>query len=331
MKRTFEWVKMERIFLTWSPFASRSDLLAGSFNAKSYRISYLSKKTLLHTVLRYCAASFHTLYILLSEKPKIVFLINQPVFLPIVVCIYCRIRRSHYILDSHSGLLNKRVWRTFVPLMKIIYRGCSLNIAHNEHDAQIYRSWGAKTAILGTEYYSHSDFKKLKLNTERNVVVIAVFGADEPIQEVLAAAAELSDVSFYITGPIQNARKLGITNHPPNVTLTGFLPRDEFVGLIMAADAAMVLVTTDNTMQMGAWEALSCQTPLIISNWPILRNTFPKGAIFVDNSKSGITNGVRAFFRNKDQLKREIVQLREEKLSVWKGEVDRVRNFIDCL
>jgi hypothetical protein len=110
-------------------------------------------------------------------------------------------------------------------------------------------------------------------------------------------------------------------NLPRNVTLTGFLPREQFIGLVKAADAALALVTTDNTMQMAAWEATSCDTPLILSDWALLRSTFPKGAVFVRNQRESIEEGIRRFFRNREELQADIRQLKIEKRRLWDGEV----------
>jgi hypothetical protein len=76
---------------------------------------------------------------------------------------------------------------------------------------------------------------------------------------------------------------------------------------------------------------MACGTPLIISGWEILRDTFPRGAIYVDNSKASIIDGVKAFFDNKEQLKMAIINLRDEKGSLWNSEVDNIRYFIDSL
>jgi glycosyltransferase involved in cell wall biosynthesis len=213
--------------------------------------------------------------------------------------------------------------------MKQIYRKCSLNIAHNAHDAATYRSWGAATAILGTEIYPYEPYERGNLETRRNVVVIGKFAFDEPTAEVVAAAADLEDVHFYFTGPIERARqRLSTASLPKNITLTGFLPRDEFIGLVKAADVALVLVTTENTMQMGAWEAMSCGTPVILSDWELLRSTFPKGAVFVKNTGPSICNGIENFFKNRVTLKNEIVELKIEKKALWDQEVGTIEDLL---
>jgi hypothetical protein len=78
-------------------------------------------------------------------------------------------------------------------------------------------------------------------------------------------------------------------------------------------------------MQMGAWEAMSCDTPLILSKSRLLRTTFPKGAVFVSNTPEGIANGIIEFFANKDRLTKDISSLKQEKRRIWNSEIDKVK------
>jgi glycosyltransferase involved in cell wall biosynthesis len=320
---------MDRVFLTWVPFSSRSHLLSHAFGAEPFYVRYLAKKTLPRTLARYAVAAFHTMFVLCRRRPAVIFAMNQPVFLPMIVCGYATLARAQYVLDSHSGLLNKRVWRFFIPIMKHVYRRCLLNIAHNEHDAGRYRAWGARSAVLATELYAYDAYEPRPLATARNVVVIGKFAADEPFEEVLAAATRLDDVHFYFTGPRERAeRRLERSSLPRNATLTGYLPREEFIGLVKAADVALALVTTENTMQMGAWEAMSCGVPVILSDWELLRATFPKGALFVRNHRESIEAGIRSFFENRERLRAEIVQLKDEKTALWNREVRAIEAIL---
>ena len=309
--------------------ASRSDLLAQAVKARSYTLCYFQGKSVLRTIGTYFIAAFHTLYILFTSQPRLVLTINQPVFLPMIISLYSRICRCSYVIDSHSGLFNKGVWRCFIPIMKPVYRSCLVNVAHNKHDARIYESWGVKTIVMGTEYYQTETQKPAVLRTERNIVVIGTFAIDEPTAEVVAAAERLPDVSFYITGPREKSKRLNIAYWPQNVVLTGFLAREEFLGLVKACDGAMVLVKTDNTMQNAAWEALSCGTPLIISNWPVLREAFPRGAVYVDNSTESIAEGVFRLLKNKQHLKIEILELSVQKKITWEKEIVTLKSWIN--
>jgi glycosyltransferase involved in cell wall biosynthesis len=169
----------------------------------------------------------------------------------------------------------------------------------------------------------------MPLQTVNNVVVIGKFAADEPTEEIVAAAVGLDKVHFYFTGPMERARKrIDTRKLPGNITLTGFLPREEFIGLVKAADVALVLVTTENTMQMGAWEAMSCDTPIILSDWQLLRAAFPKGAVFVKNSKESIQDGIVRFFENREALKNDIIRLKVEKRAMWDEEINNIEGIL---
>jgi glycosyltransferase involved in cell wall biosynthesis len=76
------------------------------------------------------------------------------------------------------------------------------------------------------------------------------------------------------------------------VKFTGFLPDEEYLGLLRGVQAIMVLTTNNHTMQRGACEAVSLGKPIITSDWPVLRSYFNKGTIHVDNSYHGIKEGI---------------------------------------
>jgi glycosyltransferase involved in cell wall biosynthesis len=209
--------------------------------------------------------------------------------------------------------------------MKVIYKNCLINIAHNEKDAKIYQSWGVKSAILSTEVYPYDTYERVLLKTKNNVVVIGKFSDDEPYDQIILAAKNMDHVQFYFTGPIEKAkRKMDVNNLPKNVVLTGFLPQEEFIRLVKSVDVALALVTTAETMQMAAWEAMSCEVPIILSDWQLLRRTFPKGAIFVKNTQQSIVEGIQKFFANQELFQREISQLKAEKKILWDREVQKI-------
>ena len=61
---------------------------------------------------------------------------------------------------------------------------------------------------------------------------------------------------------------------PANVSFTGFISYAEYLGLLQDSTGVMVLTTRDNTMQRGAYEALSLAVPIITSDFKVLRDCF---------------------------------------------------------
>lgn len=72
-----------------------------------------------------------------------------------------------------------------------------------------------------------------------------------------------------------------------NCRLTGYLPYDRYVGLLRGVDVILDLTSQDHTLLMGAFEAVSLGTPLIVSDWPILRDYFSLGTVHVPNTVEG--------------------------------------------
>jgi glycosyltransferase involved in cell wall biosynthesis len=187
----------------------------------------------------------------------------------------------------------------------------------NEHLEGIVRAWGAQTFIIADIPGKFPKGKPFPLNGHFSVAVINTFAPDEPIGEVLKAAATLPDVQFYITGDPIRAKKTFLEDHPSNVKFTGFLPDEEYIGLLRVAQAIMVLTTRDHTMQRGACEAVSLGKPIITSNWPLLQRYFSKGTVYVDNSCKGIREGVLRMQHEQEKLEKDILLLQQERHVEW--------------
>jgi len=318
-----------RIFLNWVSHCSRSDTLAAAFDADPFFVPYLQRKEILFVLLRYLCASFHTTALLLLKRPRIVFVVNQPVFLPILVYLLSFVLRFQYVVDSHSGLFNKKKWIWAQPLMKCVCKGSLFTMVTNQTHKEIVGRWGADVEIVGFVIVSDGNARRKNILSSQSVVVIGTFAEDEPILEILQAASSCPRVLFYVTGDYSKATEEVKELRPQNVRFTGFLEREEYISLVKSVDGAMILVTNDNTMQRGAYEAMSWGIPIITSGWPILRNTFPKGALFVSNDAAGIAIGVGEFFRKKEHLKLEIQDLRKEREQEWKVRIREIKQRVD--
>ena len=99
--------------------------------------------------------------------------------------------------------------------------------------------------------------------------------------------------------------------------LTGFLSNGAYASLISQADAVMTLTTRDHTMLRGAWEAVYQGTPVIISNWGVLREAFDAGAIHVDNTPEDIVRAVERLRRDYGQFRQGAQALRLRKEQRW--------------
>ena len=306
----------EMLFVAWFAYSRRSQLIADKFQMTLHLVHSLKRRRFL-VPLRYVLQAVRTFLILAREKPRLVFVQNPPIFAAIVAYIYARLWKAQYIIDSHTGALLDPWWKWSLPVHAFLSRRAITTIVTNAHLKALVDSWGARSFIIADIPTTFPQGKPFPLNGKFNIAVINTFSPDEPLEQVLEVAATLPEVQFYVTGNLKWAKKSLFENQPANVTFTGFLPDEEYFGLLRAVQAVMVLTTDDHTMQRGACEAVSLGKPIITSNWPILRGYFDKGTIHVDNSAHSIEAAVARMQRERAKLEREIAVLQEQRWQEW--------------
>jgi glycosyltransferase involved in cell wall biosynthesis len=269
-----------------------------------------------------------TFKVLIKYKPSIIFVSVPPIFAALVVYAYNLIYKAEFIIDSHTGALDG-MWKNFIFLHKFLSKRALTTIVTNEHLAEIFTGWDTNTLVLGDIVMSFPKITKINLSKKFNLVNINTFSSDEPLEKILEAASKLPQVEFYITGNLMHDYQ-GLHKKYPhkNVTFTDFLPDYEYLQLVKSADAAMIFTKMNYTMQRGAYEAMSLGTPIIISNWPILRETFYKGAIYVENEEESIRKGILAMVKNKRTLDDKILELKKERIKIFNAKIDSLRTLI---
>jgi glycosyltransferase involved in cell wall biosynthesis len=317
----------DRLFVAWHPHSRRGQLFADAFDMPLYKIHAIGRRWI-HAPFKYPIQAWRTWQLLNRKCPRMVFVQNPPIFAAVVVYLYCRRHRARFIIDSHTGALLLSLWRWSLPLHGFLSRQAVTTIVTNEHLRRMVEGWGAHATIVAdipTEFPAGNPFP---LDGRFTVVVINTFSPDEPVGEVLDAAAALPDVGFYVTGDPVRARRAWLEHAPSNVHFTGFLLDPDYFGLLRAAQAVLVLTTDNHTMQRGACEALSLGKPIITSNWPLLREYFNKGTIYVDNTSRGIQVAVRQMQAQQGKLAQEILDLRQERSHEWEAKREEIITLI---
>jgi len=306
------------LFLAWSPpsHTRRSVLMACKLGIPLRRIHILRMRPYL-APLRYAGQAVLTLLTLFRERPAVVFVQNPPIFGPLFVWIYCALTGATFIIDSHTCALQDRVWQWSWPLHGFLSRRALTTIVTNEHLRQMVASWGARSQIITDIPSVFPPGRPCPLAYSFNVAVVSSFAPDEPLDEIIQVARSLPDVGFYVTGDPARSRTRLPGDLPPNLHLTGFLPDDEYYGLMRSVQTVMTLTTQDHTMQRGACEAIWLNQPIITSDWPLLRQAFHKGTIHVDNTVEGIRAGVLQMRLMRQQLADEVLLLQKERRQQW--------------
>ncbi len=314
--------KVNTIFISWAPYCSRSDAIAKEFNGKSYMVYYGFLGSNYFTIgLKYFLQMIKTFFILLKEKPDVIFCMNPPIFTCIPVWLYCKIKKnSGFIIDYHTAAFVEPIFKKIFFIQKFFAKRAITNIVTNKILADIIKSWNADYTIIGDVKISFDKIKKYNNFKEGfNVTFVSRYSSTEPIDLVIEAAKKLKsdNINIYITGSLKDAPKDIIKNAPENVIFTDFLDYSEYAGLLKESDVVLCLCTLDNTMQRGAYEATILETPLVISNWNLLKETFFKGAIYVSNTIEGIVNGIKEAKEKIIILNKEIKELKQSRLLIW--------------
>ena len=284
------------LFLIWGPpsLGPRSRVFSRELGIDD--LHYVHTKTrrgLLSAPYRYSLQAVQTLRLLFQKRPQIVFVQSPPSLAVLIVYLYCMLTHSQYAIDAHSAAFLVPVWTRPRWLHRFLAQKAIVTIVTNDHFQQVIQHWGGASFVLRDIPTHFPQAPSIGLGTGFNLVVVNTFSADEPLDQVLQAAGDLEEVNFYITGNKKNAPEKILAGAPDNVHFTGFLPDENYYGLLSSADAVMCLTTRDHTMQRGACEALSLGKPIITSDWPMLRDYFRKGTVYVTNTNVGISQGVR--------------------------------------
>lgn len=305
-------------YISWAESCSRSDHTARELGGQSYMVYAPEFGSHPATILiKYAVQWIRTARILRRERPDTVFVMTPPVFAALPAFWYGWRNRKQVALDAHTAAFLIPRWRHFQWLQQALCRRALTTVVSNEHLASIVRNAGGHATLVPDVPVTFGTQDRFSRPPGFTVAVVCSFDYDEPVAEIFEAARRLPEVQFFVTG---NARKLPADiagNLPANVTLTGFLSTSQYGALLTDADAVLVLTTYDHTMLRGAYEAIYQGTPVIVSDWPILRDAFSDGAAHVENTAESIVDGVNRVATSLEAYREGAQRLRALKLERW--------------
>ncbi len=310
---------MTRItYISWAESCSRSDHTARELGGRSHMVYVARLGSRPATILlKYIAQWIQTARILRHEQPDTVFVMTPPVFAALPAFWYARKRGRRVVLDAHTGAFRNRRWRRLQWLQRALCRKAVTTLVSNDHLAAGVVAAGGHATLVPDVPIVFPDAEAFPRPSGFVVAVISSFNYDEPLTAIFEAAAKLPDVRFFVTGDPRHLPPELATRLPPNVALTGFLSTPAYGGLLVSADVILTLTTLDHTMLRGAYEAIYQGTPVIVSNWPVLRESFAEGAIHVDNTADDIARAVQVMQSDLETYRAAARRLRDRKLVAW--------------
>lgn len=241
--------------------------------------------------LRYPAQALQTWQALRRERPRLIFVQSPPTLAVLSVLAYAQRSGARYIVDAHSAAFQQWFWTRPRRLWAWTLQRAVVTLVTNAHFAAQVQQHGGQ-ALIVRDIPTHFCVGSYPVRGAFKIAVVNTFSPDEPLPEILRAAAALPDIQFYVTGKRKHAPAEVFRQTPFNVQFTDFLPDASYYGLLANADAVMCLTTRDHTMQRGACEALSLGRPIITSDWSLLRDYFSRGTVHVANTAAEIQRGV---------------------------------------
>jgi glycosyltransferase involved in cell wall biosynthesis len=282
------------VVLAWADFQPRTVALARALDGEAAFVGSRLGRGPATAPVRYLAAAARTWRLLERRRPPSVVAITPPVAAPLVAALWCAVRHRPLVLDCHTDTFHSGPWAWARPLHRWLLRRSRAGLVHTDEALDLVTSWGAPGLLLPDDVPSPADAEPRCAAPSATVLVAGSLDENEPVVDVLAAAALLPDVEVRVTGDPGRLPPALRSGAPANVVFTGYLPYRAFLGEMMAAHAVAVLSTDPHIMNRAAFEAVGLGRPLVLSDLAGLRERFGAAALFAPNRPPAIAAALRA-------------------------------------
>jgi len=267
---------------------------------------------------------------LATHAPDLVIWQVPPTIAPLVGSVVTG-PAARWGIDMHSGGVNLGRWRWLLPVLRYRARKATFTVVHNDEIVELMRPWPSPVFVIKNYVVPVHERPKRRARTAIGDIIVAASGAvDEPLDVVTAAARLLGgDFSILVTGrPETLKRRLAEEPLPPNVRLTGYLPRPVYLDLLASAAMTVCLTSRPATMQLGAWEAASLGCPVVVSDQTVLRRYFTRGARLCQNSGPALADAIASVRREYETYRTAADQAAGEMETARSVEIAALRRYL---
>lgn len=313
------------LFVAWTRTSGRGSDLADALGGEAAlihpRIPLMRGP--LSTVVRYAVSAVLTAGVLLRRGPRAVIVTNPPLLPALVVAAWARAAGRPFVLDSHPsgfGLKGKVLLARLQPVHAWLARRARAVLVTTQAFVERIEGWGGRGLVVHEPPVS---FPPRFLPDTPVVLFVGIFAADEPVDIVLAAARQLPEVTFLVTGDPSRAPSGLLADLPPNVTLTGYLRGDDYRRAVSSCSVLLTLTTEPESVMRSGYEAVYAHAPLVVTDTPVLRETFPR-AVFCANTSDAVAAAVSECLTAARDTARwdEAARLQQER---WDGQLACLR------
>jgi glycosyltransferase involved in cell wall biosynthesis len=318
-------------FIAWSPIGGRSEEIAGALGGEArcfYRRGRFGK---LSVVGRYGWSALATWRYLRARRPATVIATNPPIFPALLAYAYARLRGARLALDSHPGgfgLQGDRVSRLLQPLHSWLARRAATTLVTDDRLARRVDRWGGHADIVHEAPTGWRGRPRRALRRRPRALFVCIFQRDEPVAEVLEAARRAPELDVHVTGDVSKCPRRLREAASPNVRFTGFLSGADYELAVLDADVVLALTTEPSSVVRAGYEAVYAQRPLVVSDWPASRETFPH-ALHVENEPPAILAGLRRAIEERERLLAAAPEALALQRSRWERQLEALRTHLN--
>ena len=277
---------------------------------------------------KYATQTALTLRDLWRLRPEAVACMSPSPLTALPVWLYCRATGARFVIDAHTGAFIGPPWERFAAISRFFCGRADLTIVTNRELAgRVERAGGRALVIPDVPTEQHPPQPPTQAK-EPVAVFVSSFAQDEPIDVVIEAARRCPDVRVKVTGRPKGPGKRALERAPANIEVLGFVGRDTYLETLASADVVIALTTRDHTMQRGAYEAIYLGVPVIVSDWPLLREHFGDGGLVTANEAGALADCLRQAVEQREELTASARRLRERKLALWDDNCRRIEQVL---
>jgi glycosyltransferase involved in cell wall biosynthesis len=305
------------LVLGWVDYHTRNEGIASELGGETVYPLWGPRGSAPMAVLRYVVQGLKTAAVLIRRRPRRLIVMVPPIPALAICTLYARLTGAQILGDVHTYPLVADVWRPFLPATAWLLKRGSGAVVTNEANAAILRRYDVPTLVMHDTPVLTPGRDKPVVEPDSgrpHVVMPASFDPDEPIAEVFTAASTMPDVDFTITGRDNRGVTDGLAV-PDNVTLSGYVSREDYEDLLRNATVVCSLTVLENCMQQAGYEAMAFGRPLVTSDSEVLREYFGGAARLTGAEAEQIAEALRDAIDRAPELHAAMVALGEERVA----------------
>ncbi|HPW68754.1 MAG TPA: hypothetical protein PLA82_04745 [Deltaproteobacteria bacterium] len=307
---------MNAIWITWEN-QRRNREISRALGIRLYEFKEIDE--LKNPARKYTAGLLKTCAVLLKERPGLVCCQNPSIVLSSFLVAIKKAAGFRVCVDAHNAGLFPAEGRSprLMRMSAYIQRRSDLTLVTNRDLHEQVKTNQGRPFIIQDRIPDIPRTPPAALKGRHNILFICSYAEDEPYRLVFDAAHRLDPgVHIYVTG---NYRKKNIDPGllPANVSLTGYIPEERYVEMLNSVDATIDLTEREGCLVCGAYESVAVEKPQILSDTRALRRYFHKGAVYTQHTAEGIRDSIHALLNNRERLKREARELKEQRSKEW--------------